>query len=248
MIALYFGSFNPIHKGHISVARYVVEQGLADKVWLVVSPQNPHKQSSQLAPEEHRLAMARLAVEEFEGVEVCDVEFSLPRPSYTVNTIDTLRERYPDEEFALLGGGDVAATIHTWREGKRLMTENKILIYPRGEDDHFGEPFVMLDGAPKMSVSSTRVRELICSGKAWQDEVPPRVADYIEKHKLYMEQNSVEQALAAGKEAYARSEFGAAMNHFGEVLRLAPDNEEAGQWLTMIDEILAFRHKDYYNP
>jgi nicotinate-nucleotide adenylyltransferase len=248
MIALYFGSFNPIHNGHVSVARYVVECGLADKVWLVVSPQNPHKQSADLAPEEHRLAMARLAVAEYDELEVCDVEFSMPRPSYTVHTIDTLRERYPSEEFALLGGGDVAATIHTWREGERLLAENKILIYPRGENDHFGEPFVMMGGAPKMKVSSTQVRELIKSGGEWHHDVPPQVAEYIEKHKLYMEHKTLEEALAAGKEAYARNNFGEAINHFGEAKRLAPDNKEADQWLTMIDEILAFRHKDYYNP
>ena len=248
MIALYFGSFNPIHKGHLAVARYVVEQGLAERVWLVVSPQNPHKQAGDLAPEEHRLAMARLATEGCDGVEVCDVEFSMPRPSYTVDTIARLRQLYPDEQFAILGGGDVAATIRTWKEGERLVAENKILIYPRGENDHFEEPFVMMEGAPKMRVSSTLVRELIRSGAEWESELTPEVSRYIEIHKLYMENNTLEQALAAGKEAYARSDFGQAINHFGEAKRLAPDNQEADQWLAMIEEILAFRHKDYYNP
>lgn len=248
MVALYFGSFNPIHNGHLAVAEYVVREGFADKVWLVVSPQNPHKQVNDLAPEEHRLAMARLAVEGVNGIEVCDIEFSLPRPSYTVFTIDALRRQYPDEEFALLGGGDVAATIHTWREGARLMTENKILIYPREDHDHFNEPFVMLSGAPKMAISSTEVRRNIAQQEEWREKVPRAVANYIEIQRVYMENKTVEQALAAGKEAYARSDFGAAINHFEEAKRIDPDNREVVQWLTMIDEILAFRHKDYYNP
>jgi hypothetical protein len=106
----------------------------------------------------------------------------------------------------------------------------------------------MIGGAPKMKVSSTQVRELIKSGGEWHHEVPLQVAEYIEKHKLYMEHKTLEEALAAGKEAYARNNFGEAINHFGEAKRLAPDSKEADQWLTMIDEILAFRHKDYYNP
>lgn len=250
LTALYFGSFNPLHKGHIAVAEYVVREGFADEVWLVVSPQNPHKQAAGLAPEEHRLEMARRAVAEIGGVEVCDVEFSMERPSYTVKTIDRLREMYPSRKFAILGGGDVAATIRTWREGERLVAENRILIYPRDRHDSFSEPFVMLEGAPRLAISSTRVRELIAQEGDWECEVPMSVAEYIKENKLYnyMEQTDVEKELALGKEAFARSDFGAAKNHFGAVLRLDKGNTEAEQWLDMIEEILAFRHKDYYNP
>lgn len=247
LTALYFGSFNPLHNGHLAVAQYVVRKGFADEVWLVVSPRNPHKKVADLAPEQERLEMARRAVEDVEGVEVCDVEFSLPRPSYTINTIDHLKALYPEREFAILGGGDVAATIHTWREGERLLAENPILIYPREQNEEFGEPFVMLSGAPKMDISSTMIRGMICADGEWVELVPDVVAEYIKEHKLYME-TTVEQELALGKEAFARSDFGAAKNHFGAVLRMDKENCEAEQWLDMIEEILAFRHKDYYNP
>lgn len=250
LIALYFGSFNPLHKGHLAVAEYAVREGFASEVWLVVSPHNPHKKASGLAPEEERLEMARRATENIEGVSVCDVEFGMERPSYTIRTIERLKALYPDKEFAILGGGDVAQTIHSWREGERLVAENKILIYPRDEFDDFGEPFVMLSGAPRLSISSTRVRELIAEGGEWESEVPEVVAEYIKEHRLYnyMAQQEIQRELALGKEAFARSDFGAAKNHFGAVLRADEKNVEAQQWLDMIEDILAFRHKDYYNP
>lgn len=246
--ALYFGSFNPFHNGHLAVAEYVVRSGYAEEVWFVVSPHNPHKTTADLAPEELRLAMVQGAVANKRGLKVCDVEFSMERPSYTIRTIDHLKSLHPEREFAILGGGDVAKTIATWREGERLLKENRILIYPRDSYESFGEPFIMLSNAPKMDISSTRIRELIAGGGEWQTLVPQSVAKYIIEHKIYMENNEVERELALGKEAFARSEFGAAKNHFGAVLRLDAGNCEAEQWLDMIDEILAFRHKDYYNP
>lgn len=247
LTALYFGSFNPIHNGHIGVAQYVVSEGFADEVWLVVSPKNPHKAASGLAPESDRLEMARRAVEGIRGVEVCDVEFSMERPSYTIKTLERLKELYPERTFALLGGGDVAATIATWREGERIVRESKILIYPRNEHDHFGEPFVMLTGATMMDVSSTEIRNLIAADGEWESLVPQCVAEYIKKHELYMNQDVIKE-LEEGKKAFAASDFGAAKNHFGAVLRMDEGNTEATQWLEMIEDILAFRHKDYYNP
>lgn len=248
LTALYFGSFNPFHSGHLAVAHYAIAEGFAEEVWFVVSPHNPHKNTSDLAPEEARLEMARRAVGEEPQMRVCDVEFAMERPSYTVKTIDRLRELYPEREFAILGGGDVAQTIATWCEGERLIRENKILIYPRGEEDNYGEPFVTMSGAPKMEISSTLLRKKIASGGDWQSLVPESVAEYIKENGLYMENNEIEKELALGKEAFARSDFGAAKNHFGAVLRLDKENCEAEQWLDMIEEILAFRHKDYYNP
>lgn len=247
LTALYFGSFNPIHNGHIGVAQYVVNEDYADEVWLVVSPQNPHKAAAGLAPEGDRLEMARRAVEGIRGVEVCDVEFSMERPSYTIKTLERLKELYPERTFAILGGGDVAATIATWREGERIVKENKILIYPRNEHDHFGEPFVMLTGATMMDVSSTEIRNLIAAEGEWESLVPQCVAEYIKKYELYMNQDVIKE-LEEGKKAFAASDFGAAKNHFGAVLRMDDGNTEATQWLEMIEDILAFRHKDYYNP
>lgn len=248
MTVLYFGSFNPIHNGHLAVAQYVLSKGLAEEVWLVVSPQNPHKQQADLAPEEQRLEMARRAVENIEGVEVCDVEFGLPRPSYTIDTLDYLRGLYSDREFALLGGGDVAASIHTWKEAERLLRENRIFIYPRGENESFGEPFVLMPDAPRMSHSSTQIRKLVREhNEEWKSLVPEVVAEYVADNNMYVNRE-LEEALSRGKEAFARSEFGEAINHFHEARRLDAECEEAVQWLEMIEDILAFRHKDYYNP
>lgn len=185
LTALYFGSFNPLHNGHLAVAKYVVAQGYAEEVWFVVSPQNPHKTATDLAPEQDRLEMVRRAVEGVNGVEVCDVEFAMSKPSYTVRTIDYLRQLYPKRQFAILGGGDVAATIATWREGERLMAENRILIYPRDDHDSFSAPFQMLADAPRMNISSTLVRQRIADGGEWRNLVPAEVADYIKRHKLY---------------------------------------------------------------
>ena len=100
--ALYFGSFNPFHCGHLAVAEYVVGEGLAEEVWFVVSPHNPHKATSELAPEQMRLEMARRAIEGKRGLKVCDVEFAMERPSYTIRTIQHLKQLYPEREFAIL--------------------------------------------------------------------------------------------------------------------------------------------------
>lgn len=244
---LYFGSFNPVHNGHLAVAQYLIERGLAEEVWLVVSPQNPHKSLADLADEEDRLEMVRRATFGRVGLKACDVEFSMERPSYTIRTIERLRELFPEREFAILGGGDVAATIASWREGERLIAENRIFIYPRERNEWFDEPFEMLEGAPLMNISSTQIRELIRGAGEWTHLVPEEVVKYIKEKHLYMQQE-IEKELALGKEAYARGDFGAAKNHFGAVLRLDGNNCEAAQWLEMIEDILIFRHKDYYNP
>lgn len=252
--ALYFGSFNPIHVGHLAVADYVVAEGVADEVWLVISPQNPHKAASVLAPETDRLEMAKRAVEGHRGVEICDVEFTMPKPSFTVLTIDRLRVLFPEREFAILGGEDVARTMHTWREGARLMSENTVFIYPRHNSDEAGEqrvieypPFRLLEGAPRMEVSSSQIRDMIARGdNGWKKLVVDTVAEYILDNNLYM--TEIEKLLDEGKEAFARSEFGQAINAFNAVRQMDAENQEAAQWLDMIEEILAFRHKDYYNP
>lgn len=190
LTALYFGSFNPIHRGHLAVADFVIEEGIASEVWLVLSPQNPHKPTTVLADEHHRLAMAQRAVEGHRGVKVCDVEFTMPKPSYTALTIDRLRELYPDREFAILGGEDVAQTMHTWFQGERLMAENTILIYPRKGGVSgltVGAPFKLLEGAPLMEQSSTRVREQIAADRDdWKHDVPESIITYIIENKLYI--------------------------------------------------------------
>ncbi len=135
-VILYFGSFNPVHKGHMAVAEWILEQGLCNEVWFVVSPQNPLKRDGSLIGEEERLAMVRLAAAASRysrRMRACDVEFSLPRPSYTVDTLSVLTERYPDTTFSLLVGSDIPGQITQWRSGGNCWTIIKYM-YIRGGD------------------------------------------------------------------------------------------------------------------
>lgn len=131
-IALFGGSFNPIHVGHLAIADAVVQQGLADEVWLMVSPQNPLKQQADLAPEEERLRWAAHAVAEgHSGVKACDYEFHLPRPSYTYLTLRHLRTDFPQHEFLLCIGADNWACFDRWREPEEILSHHSIIVYPR---------------------------------------------------------------------------------------------------------------------
>lgn len=153
---LYFGSFNPPHNGHTGVARYVAEQELCEDLWFVVSPRNPFKECESLAPGKDRLEMMRIAVsEELKDLpaSVCDIEFSLPRPSYTIDTLRELELRYPEKSFALLGGADLVESIHNWKESETLLTKYKLYIYPRDgfPMDNTGngtDNFIFLNDAP----------------------------------------------------------------------------------------------------
>ncbi len=185
-VALYFGSFNPIHNGHVAVAKYIVTHGLTDEVWIVVSPQNPFKSPSDLASEQDRLAMARMATEGQAGISVSDIEFSMPKPSYTVETIDRLRMLYPDTSFSILCGADIADTIRQWRQGERVAAENTIYVYPRRGYACSDSSFVFLPDAPMTDISSTSVRKAVASGKEIGDCVPPQVEKFIKQHRLYV--------------------------------------------------------------
>ena len=190
---LYFGSFNPPHNGHTEVARYVAGQPFCDELWFVVSPRNPFKDAAALAPDEDRLEMMRIAVrDELAGmpVGVCDVEFSLHRPSYTIDTLRELGRRFPERRFALLGGEDLLAGIGGWKEAETLLSEYRFYIYPRtGSElatrcrDMSG--VVCLDGAPCWDFSSTDVRLRIAQGGDISGMVCSGVRSYIEKHELY---------------------------------------------------------------
>ena len=125
---LFGGSFNPIHNGHISLARQLLEKAGLDEVWLMVSPQNPLKQSADLLDDEHRLRMARLAVEQVEGIVVSDYEMHLPRPSYTWNTLEGLRRDYPDREFVLMIGGDNWQLFDRWYHAEDIKANYKIVV------------------------------------------------------------------------------------------------------------------------
>jgi nicotinate-nucleotide adenylyltransferase len=168
-IGLFGGSFNPIHNGHIAIARAALEQCRFDEVWLMVSPQNPLKQNvSDLLDDQLRLEMAQRALEGEEGVKACDYEFHLPKPSYTWNTLQHLSADYPQHTFLLLIGGDNWAHFTRWRHWKDILRQHEVVVYPR--DQYPGTINV-----PLLPVSSTDIRERIRKGESVEGLVPTAI-------------------------------------------------------------------------
>lgn len=165
---LFGGSFNPIHIGHLALANYLCEFAGLDEVWFLVSPLNPLKQHHDLLPDEVRLSMVEKAIGDYPRFRASDFEFHLPRPSYTIHTLDALKQAYPDREFHLLIGGDNWALFDRWYEHERLIRENPILIYPR-RDSHISTDslpdHVRLVDAPLLDISSTFIRRSLAAGK-----------------------------------------------------------------------------------
>ena len=186
---LYFGSFNPVHKGHIAVAEWVLRKGLCEELWFVVSPQNPHKDAGSLVSEQNRLEMVQLAVDGSpcsQRMKVCDIEFSLPKPSYTAATLEVLRNRFPDTEFSLLVGGDIPERFHRWKNSGQIAAEHNIYVYPRrGYDLSHADPiFRVLEDAPFEDFSSTEVRHDLMSDSA-NDMLADDVSKYIKNNNLW---------------------------------------------------------------
>jgi nicotinate-nucleotide adenylyltransferase len=188
-IGVFSGSFNPIHMGHLMLANYITEFTHIDEIWFVVTPHNPLKVVSNLAEEETRLKMCQLAVEDFPKLKVSEIEFSMPKPSFTVDTLDKLKNEYPELCFTLIIGADNWNEFHLWKEYKRIREENEILIYPRlGEELIIETPFsnnVKSVDAPILQISSTFIRTSIRKDKDIRAFLPNKVHEYIETHKLY---------------------------------------------------------------
>lgn len=188
-IGVFSGSFNPIHMGHLMLANYITEFTHIDEIWFVVTPHNPLKVVSNLAEEETRLKMCQLAVEDFPKLKVSEIEFSMPKPSFTVDTLDKLKNEYPELCFTLIIGADNWNEFHLWKEYKRIREENEILIYPRLEEELIIEtPFsnnVKSVDAPILQISSTFIRTSIRKDKDIRAFLPNKVHEYIETHKLY---------------------------------------------------------------
>ena len=177
---IFGGSFNPIHKGHISLARQLRQKAELDEVWLMVSPQNPLKASADLLDDEIRMQMARLAVEGEEGIIASDYEMHLPKPSYTWNTLQALNKDYPDREFVLMIGGDNWQLFDKWYHADDIRKNYQIIVYPRRGFEGG------IDGLDLIDISSTEIRERIKAGKGIRRLVPKAVADYITINKLYV--------------------------------------------------------------
>jgi nicotinate-nucleotide adenylyltransferase len=188
-IGLFFGSFNPIHIGHLAIANYAVVFGNFDEIWLVVSPHNPLKPKSVLADAKHRIAMAQISMKNLNlPITVCDIEMHLPQPSYTINTLETLETENRDCEFCIIMGADSLDCIEQWRNYQKILCNYKIYVYPRlGYDmkmlcnKYETEP---LD-APIIEISSTFIRENIIREKNMNAFISPETGKYIIENKLY---------------------------------------------------------------
>lgn len=260
-VALLMGSFNPVHCGHLAVARYVLDRGLAREVWLVVSPQNPFKNPEKLAPFEDRLEMVRVALAEIgdQRLKACDAEAALPQPSYTVNTIRHLQGLYPETQFIILAGSDIADQLPQWREAEELRRMVRFLIYPR----NYGTASPEMAEAPMYEIDSTSVREAIAAGlPVGTGVIPEPVRDYIRDKNLYAMNKTIKQwtevieqaptvanhYFERGRLHYQNNDFGKAMNDFNRALELDPGHTAARQMRNMTQAIFNFRNFDIYNP
>ena len=186
--ALFFGSFNPIHVGHLVIANTIVQEEDVDELWLVVSPQNPLKERGTLLADHHRLEMARRAVDDNYRLRVCDIEMHLPLPSYTVVTLATLGEKYPGREFCLVMGSDNLMTFNRWRNYQYILGNYRIYVYPRpGSTDAplASHPNVTMVNVPTMDISSSYIRQRIADGKDVRYLLTEPVYNYLTEMHFY---------------------------------------------------------------
>jgi nicotinate-nucleotide adenylyltransferase len=184
---IYGGSFNPIHEGHVRLAKALADSGLVDEMWLLVSPQNPFKVDAQLLDDEKRLHLARLAVADVPGVEVCDREFSMPRPSYMYNTLSALSTEHPDREFVLVIGADNWERFTGWYRSSDILSDYRIIIYPRpGYVLRDVPKGITIADTPLLDISSTEIRHRIATQPDFDGEgLPPAVWEEIRREGLY---------------------------------------------------------------
>jgi len=186
-VGLYFGSFNPIHIGHLIIANHILNETELKRIWLIVSPQNPLKLSSSLLNEYDRLHLAKLATEDDNRILVSDIEFKLPRPSYTVNTLAYLTEKYPDYEFSIIMGSDSYQNLPKWKNYEVIVKNYSIYIYKRigSEPAPYFNITPTILSAPLLEVSATEIRKLINEGKSIRYLVPEKVNEEIEQNRYY---------------------------------------------------------------
>lgn len=188
-VGLLFGSFNPIHTGHLILANYMATNTDLDQVWLVVSPQNPFKPSASLLPEFDRLHMARLAVDDNLDLNVSDIEFKMPKPSYTIDTLAYLTDKYPSYQFVLIMGEDNLPTLPKWKNYEQILHYYEVYVYPRAgtpQTELKNHPKVKMVNAPAMDISATFIRDAVRNGKSIRYLVPEAVETYIKFKKLLL--------------------------------------------------------------
>ena len=189
-IGLYFGTFNPIHVGHMIIANHLAEHTHLEQIWMVVTPHNPLKQKSTLLDDYHRLHLVRLATEDYPKIRPSDIEFKLPQPNYTVNTLAHLMEKYPQHEFSLIMGEDNLKSFHKWKNYEYILNHHDIYVYPRvsleaenkGLKDH---PRIHHVAAPIVEISSTFIREQLKTKKNIRPLLPNLVWEYVDHNNFY---------------------------------------------------------------
>lgn len=185
-IGLFFGSFNPIHIGHLIIAETIFNRSDLDQVWFVVSPQNPLKKRKSLVHEHDRLRMVELAIEDNFHFRASDVEFNMPKPSYTIDTLTYLSEQYPKHQFCLFLGSDNLKQLKKWKNYEQILAHYEIYVYPRpGEKIEMEHPSIHEVDAPFLDISATFIRKSIQEDKSVKYLIPEKVEEYIKAKKLY---------------------------------------------------------------
>lgn len=189
-VGLYFGTFNPIHVGHLIIANHMVEFSDLDEVWFVVTPQSPHKKKQSLLDNHHRYELVYIAVEDYPKLRPSDIEFKLSQPNYTVHTLAHIAEKYPDKEFCLIMGEDNLKTFHRWKNYETIIEHHDIYVYPRigggkVKNQFRDHPKVHRVDAPVIQISATHIRDSIKEGKSVRSLMPKEVWKYVDEMNFY---------------------------------------------------------------
>lgn len=185
---LFFGSFNPVHNGHMIIANYILEYTYLEQIFFVVSPQNPFKEKSNLLEDYHRLAMVKEAIGDHTSYIACDIEFKMPKPSYTVDTLTYLKEKYPEKEFSLIMGADNLKSFHKWKNSKMIIKNHYLYVYPRpGVDigEYSNNKKVILINAPLMEITATFIRNAVKEKKDVRYFMPYGSWNYMKEMHFY---------------------------------------------------------------
>lgn len=189
-IGLYFGTFNPIHVGHLTIANHLAEHSDMDQVWFVVTPLSPFKKKSSLLDNNQRLEMVYRATKDYTNLRPSDIEFNLPEPNYTINTLTYLLEKFPEHEFALIMGEDNLKSFHKWKNYELILENHNIYVYPRLSEGKIesrfsNHPKIIKVDAPIMQLSSTFIRNEIKAGKNIRPMLPKHVWEYLDEMNFY---------------------------------------------------------------
>ena len=189
-IGLFFGSFNPIHNGHLIIAQHLLNYSAIEKLWFIVSPHNPLKEKKTLLDDHTRLDMVERAIAKYPNMRASNIEFSLPRPSYTIDTLAYLKEKHPEYSFALIMGEDNLESLPKWKNYKTLIEQNHIIVYPRlykkeSNTEYLSHENISLIQAPIVELSATEIRNMIKENKNVRPMLPPEVFEFLDGSNIY---------------------------------------------------------------